>query len=195
MDKRELIAEAVRELIIEKKNSAFSVEEIAKKAGIGKGTVYLYFENKQQIITFTIFYYLEKFVDSIEESVKRGENPVEKLELLIRSYMENVRGVSTFWEILFESVSTRDLKEEKDRFQKIRKRILGIIHSIIQEGVDTGFFRKFTDMEKISWIIFMLLRGMGFYVSLTKSDEEEIEEMLREVKEVLLYGIYNDSVA
>ena len=47
--KRELILDAAFELILEKGYSNTKIIDIATKAGIGKGTVYEYFENKESI--------------------------------------------------------------------------------------------------------------------------------------------------
>ena len=52
--KRDLILDAMQELMNESSNRAISVSDIAEKAGIGKGSIYYYFESKNDIIEAVI---------------------------------------------------------------------------------------------------------------------------------------------
>ena len=52
-EKRLEIARAAIPLFAAKNISQISIDEIAKNAGVAKGTIYLYFKNKEEII-FTI---------------------------------------------------------------------------------------------------------------------------------------------
>ena len=47
--KRDLILDAFRELLENEDIQHISVNEIAKKAGIGKGSIYYYFSSKDEI--------------------------------------------------------------------------------------------------------------------------------------------------
>lgn len=49
-DKREAIIEAARDLFAKQGYEETTIAEIARAAGVGVGTVYLYFENKRQIL-------------------------------------------------------------------------------------------------------------------------------------------------
>lgn len=49
-DKREAIIEAARNLFAKQGYEETTIAEIARAAGVGVGTVYLYFENKRQIL-------------------------------------------------------------------------------------------------------------------------------------------------
>lgn len=50
MDKKILILNAMEELIVEDKGMACTVSDIAKQAGIGKGSIYYYFKSKEEIL-------------------------------------------------------------------------------------------------------------------------------------------------
>ncbi|HHY20503.1 MAG TPA: helix-turn-helix transcriptional regulator, partial [Bacilli bacterium] len=60
--KADIILQAAKEVFAEVGYHGASVSRIAKSAGIGDGTVYLYFKNKEDILT-TLFH--EKFSSSI----------------------------------------------------------------------------------------------------------------------------------
>lgn len=76
-EKRCDIARASVELFFEKGFQQTSIDEIAKSAGVAKGTVYLYFKNKDEII-FTIWDLLalqhkEKFLQKVSPSMSAQE--------------------------------------------------------------------------------------------------------------------------
>ena len=48
--KRDLILDAMEYLLIENSAQSISVSDIAKKAGIGKGSIYYYFQSKNDIL-------------------------------------------------------------------------------------------------------------------------------------------------
>ena len=47
--KRDMILDAMQELMNESSGNAISVSDIARKAGIGKGSIYYYFPSKNDI--------------------------------------------------------------------------------------------------------------------------------------------------
>lgn len=53
-NKRDLILDAMQDLMNAAPNSSISVSDIAQKAGIGKGSIYYYFNSKNDIIEAVI---------------------------------------------------------------------------------------------------------------------------------------------
>lgn len=53
-NKRDLILDSMQALLIESPTQSISVSDIAKKAGIGKGSIYYYFKSKDEIIEAVI---------------------------------------------------------------------------------------------------------------------------------------------
>ena len=60
-EKRILILEAAKELFEEKGYHEAKISEIAIVAGIGKGTVYEYFESKQSLFEEMIIYFIDNY--------------------------------------------------------------------------------------------------------------------------------------
>jgi len=80
-EKKYSIAIASINLFCEKGIQQTSIDEIARSAGVGKGTVYLYFKNKEEII-FTIWDILsqehdESFYKKINENMSEREKILE----------------------------------------------------------------------------------------------------------------------
>ncbi len=81
--KKNLIIETAKDLFTRNSFEAVTVEEIAKSAGFGKSTVYLFFENKEEILHFVIKMGLEHL--SVEfQKISEGETDlIQALKMLI----------------------------------------------------------------------------------------------------------------
>ncbi|MDP4094203.1 MAG: TetR/AcrR family transcriptional regulator [Bacillota bacterium] len=87
MDKRNLIIEAMYKLLKEDKGAFCSVSEIAKEAGIGKGSIYYYFKSKDEIFDALVEHvYYEKIRHCKEVISCSHINALEKLQLLFSVY-------------------------------------------------------------------------------------------------------------
>lgn len=94
-DKRELIYDALEKLMCTVPFKEISVDAIAQQAGVGKGSVYYYFESKDEILD-----------NVIERSYRRA----------IREYLNNIKYEPTALgriKHLFKSVIKRDFDDSK----------------------------------------------------------------------------------
>ena len=62
------------------------VQEIAKRAGVGKGTVYRYFGDKQELFWATAYWVLEKLDRYLSSAMSAGDRPLEKLHAACCAY-------------------------------------------------------------------------------------------------------------
>ncbi|MBG1232547.1 TetR/AcrR family transcriptional regulator [Aestuariivirga litoralis] len=122
---RELLVATAREIFAQK-GAAASLEEIAKSAGVGIGTLYRHFPNRDDMVDAV--YQAES--DELFKSVERFSaklQPVEALRASLRQfvdYMEIKRGMG---EILKSSAKPRTLKPSggdslQDVFEKLLRR-------------------------------------------------------------------------
>ena len=65
-DKRELILEAAARVFGEKGFHQATVEEIAKEAGVGKGTIYQYFDSKDEIFRELHQWFIQRYLKELE---------------------------------------------------------------------------------------------------------------------------------
>ena len=86
-DKKELIFKAMEQLMSEVPYKDISVDSIAKKAGIGKGSIYYYFKSKDEILYAVIERSYRRAVHDFFENIRcRPETTVmEKIKMLFIS--------------------------------------------------------------------------------------------------------------
>ena len=74
MSKKEQVIESARELFSEYGYKRVSMDEIAKKSGVTKKTIYTYFKDKNELIKFFLYEELEKMKFMTKEVNKEKIN-------------------------------------------------------------------------------------------------------------------------
>ena len=136
------IIEAALEVFGKKGLAKTRLEDIAIRAGVSKGTIYLYFENKDALFKEMI---RETAIATIEGAEQRrySGNPSEQLRGLMQRYWSFIRSpaFSTIHRLVIgELHQFPDLA----RFyaDEVIARSMSLITGIIRRGIDAGEFRE-----------------------------------------------------
>lgn len=121
--KRRKIAQSACSLLIEKGFNDVSISEIAKEAKIGKGTIYEYFKNKEDIVI--------ELMDAFQESYKQN-NDLEDDQTTTKTKILNI------FEIFYNEA------EELKTQRKIYKLFLAIHLNSRSEDVN-NYYKKFRE--------------------------------------------------
>lgn len=140
-----------------------SIEEIAKSAGVAKGTIYLYFKNKEEII-FTIWDIITKQHEIIfQQKIKPEMSAKEKI---LEYYNFNDIGEEYDKEqllILFQQfVSSMLIDKTKiytDYFESFFQKDYDFILACLEEGVEKKEF-FIDDVNTLTNMIIILLKGV-----------------------------------
>ena len=113
-----------------------SMGEIARALRMTKGSLYYYFENKEEILFFCHDYSLDTLLEVLERVEEAGGTPPQKLRRLIESFvhhiLDDLRGTALTLD--FQALSAPRLRRviaKRDRFDRGIRRLL-------QEGMDAG---------------------------------------------------------
>lgn len=129
-EKRREIALSCAELIHDIGIKNITVAEVAKNAGIGKGTVYEYFENKEDIIFEIINIHIERYNKELDELINKVDTAKEKLEIFFRFILvenevnlRHFNGYKDFLSIVLSENNTK-MKEFNKRKNAIFSKVL-----------------------------------------------------------------------
>ena len=141
-EKRRAIALSCSELLLKYGISDLTISQIARTAGVGKGTIYEYFENKEdivfEIITTYMMEYEVKLFGIIGESQTTKEKVFHFLSLLFSD--ENSKRLNLYREFL--AISLTSGTEEMAAFSAgCKRRFETILQQIIDEAVTRGEIR------------------------------------------------------
>ncbi len=147
-DKRTALYEAALSLIEEKKDlSAIKVIEIAGRADIGKGTVYEYFESKEQLLAEAIIYSVRQGVADFEKVINAAAGFKQSYMALLRHAFLLFSKSRVFLKYIIMNECSFSVHQAfqsviKKKFEDVRKSYMHICKDIIDKGVEEGIIRN-----------------------------------------------------
>jgi len=138
----EIIAAAL-DLFVERGYAATRLDDVAARAGISKGTLYLYFENKEDLFKAVVRGNMLPMLQHGEALVKNFPgNSSELLRQLVRGWWEQtgsskVTGLPKL--VIAEAGNFPDLAEFY--YREVILRAHSLIRQVLQRGSDSGEFR------------------------------------------------------
>lgn len=140
VDKRQLILDAATHVFAERGFFAAQVADIARRAGIAAGTVYLYFRSKDELLVSLFDRTMQDAIRDGREALASVVDPAERLRRIARLHLERL-GRDRDLAIVFQ-VELRQSTKFMARLSATRLRsYLGIIRDTIAEGQTQGVFR------------------------------------------------------
>lgn len=139
------ILEAALHLFAEKDFHEVTVDEIAERVGLSKGTLYLYFENKENLF-FSIIQEKTSVLFSRLQSAIQSEAPyLKRLENVIQSYLSFFEEHRHYFKII-HSEESRMEDRHRDRFKSHMVKSFydyeNLFQKFVIEGQKQGIFRK-----------------------------------------------------
>lgn len=183
-DKKERIIQVALALFGERSYDGTTVEEIAKKAEIAKGTVYLYYKSKDDIYKEVIAVAGKARRVYISQSPNNDENVRRALARLITQELRFARAEKRYYRLL---IST-DLDEESEfseEITKIRAEFLTELTELIRLGMLRGAIR-----EGNPKLLGQLLSGMvrGAYQILEENSSLTVDQIVLSILDLLWRG-------
>jgi TetR/AcrR family fatty acid metabolism transcriptional regulator len=152
-DKHRKIIRAATKVFAKKGFFNARISDIAKEAKVADGTIYLYFNNKFDILLSVFEQEIGKLIDQVTLLLEREDNPNHRLEIFIINHLEEMRKNRYLAEVIhIELRQTSKLIREyrKNKFSEY----LDIIATIIEKGQQEGIFRPDIKPELAKQILF-----------------------------------------
>jgi AcrR family transcriptional regulator len=142
--KRLALLEAAFAVVSEKGYFETTVDEVAHRAGVAKGTVYLYFKDKPAIYVGLVDWLLEQGLASVAEAMARPVSARRKLEDMFTTWTSGVFANPGVMALL----SMENIHQASTVMKRFKKQVLPhllemqeAIAAVIQEGIVAGEFR------------------------------------------------------
>ena len=139
-EKRRSIALASKSLLLEHGIKNITISKIAERAGVGKGTIYEYFSNKEDIVFEIISVFIAEHEKRLYELINEDISTKDKIKTslsLLYSDIYYEKQLSIYREFLAISL-TSNVVEMIDFSRACRERFLTILDQIIDEAVIKG---------------------------------------------------------
>ncbi len=143
-DRPQEITEAALQAFAEKGYAATRVEEVAKRAGVSKGLMYLYFKTKEELFKAVVKSVVVRRVDQLIGSIESTDLSSEDfIRGPLSSFLKQVPGSPVAIVIrLLISEGPRHPDLVDYYYDNVVSKGLAAITGFVERGVDRGEFRK-----------------------------------------------------
>lgn len=144
-DKRRRILKAAIEVFLRKGFESATMDEVANKARIAKGTLYLYFKDKADLYGSLLEEKIDLLTQALAAIAATAESAHVRLEAMIRRNLEFITGEYSGPEFFSHTQAGHDpevLKVIRTRITPKLAGLLQVIAGVVQQGIETGEFRK-----------------------------------------------------
>lgn len=165
--RRNDIIKVSRKLFADKDFDKVSMEEIAKEVGLGKGTLYLYFKNKESLYFAVVLKGIGIWADMVKNAVEKGKTGLEKLMLYQKANREFSNEYPDYFRLLYSPTAIKkqfdmDKMTSSEEFQEVRelfKEIMSLGIDSIQKGIDEGKIRSEVDPTEAAILLSVIYNG------------------------------------
>jgi AcrR family transcriptional regulator len=162
--KQQLVCEFRRAAILDAARSVFArrgfdcgiMDEIAKEAGIAKGTIYLYFPSKNDIFQAVLKHDMKAVQKSTLERIDAAMGLKEKIRAFALARIENADAQKEFFQIM--DSEQKNLSMTRSQYREFLRDPVLRLAAALEEAARRGEIRR-VPAEKIAWFIADMTRG------------------------------------
>jgi AcrR family transcriptional regulator len=191
---REAILDAVGRLIERFGYSKMTIDDVAREAGIGKGTVYLHFPSKEEMGLSWIDRGHDEILEALREIAKSGGSPAEAIKrIMLARVMIPFDRIQNFMQGLDELFAAirPSLLVRRHRYEEEEAEIIG---NVLLEGRRLGVF-TFDDALSTAHILLIVTSALLPYSLSTcqLGRRDEIESKTLRIANLVLNGLIRRS--
>ena len=139
-----------------------TLDAIATKAKVSKGSIYYYFKSKKELFLELFHYRVNKYFDQLKDYIKEEKSPDIRLRMFIDKSSQFLKENEDFFRFCLEFLSMGVREPEIRKVMTIfYKDSIGTFKHLLEEGVESG---KFKDLgsDRVARTIYFLFMGVFF---------------------------------
>lgn len=195
-NRKNAILKAARKLFFEKGFKPVTVESIAKKAELSKGSIYLYYNSKEEIYTQILLSDIDKFHERISDLLQNPSSASDVLLKLANIYVDfflNDRELFRILMIFMLHTADMNLPEDlNDHIIKSTNKTIGIIEQVFKYGVERGEFPETLNLRQNRNAVWGMLNGiisLHLFTGVEDKRAEVIHGTIKEGLEIFIRGL------
>lgn len=189
-EKQAFILTAAKELFAQQGYGGTTIDEIAAKANIGKGSVYNSFQNKEQLFFTIVCTINQPFTNKLQAISDDNISPIEKINQMAYEFLMFYKDNADIWIILVEEMKALSFLDKKSlttakqltkrnknfqqtalqeaeflRYQGQIRQTFAMLKNAIQEGIQQKMFRdQSADATACSFFAVLMLLAFTGYI-------------------------------
>jgi AcrR family transcriptional regulator len=194
--RRSAILNAARKLFFEKGFRYVTVENIARKAELSKGSIYLYFRSKEEIYTQILLNDIDKFNKKSSLIFQNGKSAVELVMDFAFTYVDFFLNDRELFRIMMTfMLHTEDMNLAETVNQhiiEVTNNTVKIIETILQQGIEKGEFPSDINLRLSRNAMWGLLNGiisLHLFTGKEAHKEERIRSAVKASLDIFINGL------
>ncbi|MBU3742811.1 MAG: TetR/AcrR family transcriptional regulator [Candidatus Kapabacteria bacterium] len=198
--RRIAILDAAKALYTQLGLEGVSMDRIAQQAELAKGTIYLYFKSREEMMMALISHEMEHLLQALEQVAASDLTPQQQLIDAVKAFHELSQSSHFFYRIMMQVNITHVVGRDHERsvvaeqFAQQNRRMFEVILGIVQRGVDRGAFHLAHPPQYV--VAQMMLSIKGAMVILTNDmmppmfpGMPPLEQLLSDIARLLIRGL------
>ena len=186
-ERRAQIAEAALTCFARTGYTNTTMDDIVAESGLSKGTLYWYFDGKDDLFAAAIASFFEDFDEATLTQLEEHGTASEKLRAGAREMVDFCRKAQGLFGLFIEFWSQSDHRAQVSQFWiDVLVRYQRVITNIIEEGIRNGEFKP-VDAEQLVWAIMAAYDGLAAYILMMP--DLNLERISEAFIEALLSGL------
>lgn len=184
-EKELLIFYGFKKIITDNSNiENIKVSDIAKAAGIGKGTIYEYFKSKDEIIARSIIYNFKIDIINTIEAIKEVSTFKEQCNHLFHYSISSGKFIFPSLRILYNQVVPKELNnillEDFEEILELKAQLYNLLDYVINTGIDESIINKDLSRDYQRYVLISSSMGIinkinaNHFRQINLSDDESI---------------------
>lgn len=192
VDKHARIITAATKVFAKKGFFTARISDIAKEAKVADGTIYLYFNNKYDILVSVFEEEIGRLVQQVRKALAKESSPLLMLEIFAAKHLTAMKKNRNLAEVI--QVELRQSgKIIKDYKNTAFLEYLDIVAEIIQAGQRENVFREDINPQLAKRIFFGALDEISRVWNSSLESHYTIDEITHQVLEIFLSGLKDES--
>lgn len=130
-----------------------NVNSIARRAGIGKGSIYLYFKDKRDLY-YSTFREAARIQNEVFDTIENADmEPIAKIEKVFEESVDAFPGYRNMFKMYFDLTSSGNERSLADLAQILEKRSAEFFRNVLREGIRSGSIRKDLSVQHAAYLI------------------------------------------
>jgi TetR/AcrR family fatty acid metabolism transcriptional regulator len=185
--KRERILRAAIDVFARSGYFNAKVSEIAKAAGVADGTIYLYFDGKEDVLVTIFREHTRHYLQTLERDLTSARRADERIRTAIRHHLETL-GCDRNLAVVSQVELRHSLKFMSLFSQQEVADYLNILRKIVEQGQRDGVFRRNLHPQLVAKAVFGILDEMVTSWILSEKDYD-VAAQADQVADLILTGL------
>lgn len=196
VEERELaIIAAARDAFIANGFDGARIAEIARNADVAEGTIYLYFENKNALLTAVLRQFYDDLTAGAAEGVDALGDTYERLQFLARHHLENVGRVWQIFALTNYRSQFADTYRDDGTYE-LNKTYVAVFDRVIREGINRREVRSDLRLGVLRDVFYGALEYIHRTALVHRRDPEKIpDRVIADFMAVIRQGLAGEQPA